>query len=438
MAPSKPEGLTVRTYQVGFGDCFLLTFLYPRSERHVLIDFGSTGKPKDVGSRLLDRVAADIKQRCGGKLHAVVATHRHKDHIGGFATRKKGDGPGDIIASCSPEVVIQPWTEHPDAKPDARTAVADRTRLQAFVGALDDMQRVAEHARDQASSIKGVTKTVRHQLAFLGDDNVSNRSAVDNLMTMAKRCHYVHFGSRSGLEGLLPGVKVHVLGPPTLEQYEGIRSQRARDEGEFWHLHARAATPSPSSRRSTGKLFPKAATAGNPAYARWFRDRVRTARGESLLELVRILDRALNNTSVILLFEVGGRRLLFPGDAQIENWEYALEHARNRAALKRKLANVDFYKVGHHGSLNATPKSMWRAFTKRSTDEDADRMRSVVSTMGKKHGSETRGTEVPRRKLVAALKAETDYFTTQDLRGNKLSEVFEYELSTRRRGTKTE
>ena len=50
----------------------------------------------------------------------------------------------------------------------------------------------------------------------------------------------------------------------------------------------------------------------------------------SLLRIVRILDDVLNNTSVILLFDVPGTkplRLLFPGDAQIENWEYAIKFA---------------------------------------------------------------------------------------------------------------
>src|SRR3981081_4382549 len=99
---SKPSKLTLRVYNVGFGDCFLLTFHYPVRDRHVLIDFGSTpGK-----STLLLKIAKDISKRCEGKLDAVVATHRHRDHINGFATRKDGKGPGDIIAKCHPEVVV--------------------------------------------------------------------------------------------------------------------------------------------------------------------------------------------------------------------------------------------------------------------------------------------------------------------------------------------
>ena len=68
-----PTSATIRTYHVGFGDCFLISFGYSRkSEKHVLIDFGSTAFPKGVPkSRMMD-IAENIKQRTGGKLHAVV------------------------------------------------------------------------------------------------------------------------------------------------------------------------------------------------------------------------------------------------------------------------------------------------------------------------------------------------------------------------------
>lgn len=48
-----------------------------------------------------------------------MATHRHKDHISGFATAKNGKSSGDVIRALNPDVVIQPRTEDPDAEPDA-------------------------------------------------------------------------------------------------------------------------------------------------------------------------------------------------------------------------------------------------------------------------------------------------------------------------------
>ena len=64
--------------------------------------------------------------------------------------------------------------------------------------------------------------------------------------------------------------------------------------------------------------------------------RIRAARAHELLGIVRILDQETNNTSVILLFEIGKTKLLFPGDAQIENWDFTLQKKR----LMKRLARV--------------------------------------------------------------------------------------------------
>src|SRR5215813_5489821 len=96
--------------------------------------------------------------------------------------------------------------------------------------------------------------------------------------------------------------------------------------------------------------------------ARWLVNRARRVRGEQLLQIVRTLDQEMNNTSVILLFQVGKKKLLFPGDAQKENWQYALSQKKYLKALR----SVNLYKVGHHGSLNATPKSLWKLFKNKS------------------------------------------------------------------------
>ena len=79
-----PTGLTIRMYHVGFGDCFLLTFHYQSMDKHLLIDFGTTRLSKHY----MLNVATDICQQTGGKLDAVLVSHRHKDHLSGFATSK--------------------------------------------------------------------------------------------------------------------------------------------------------------------------------------------------------------------------------------------------------------------------------------------------------------------------------------------------------------
>lgn len=128
---------------------------------------------------------------------------------------------------------------------------------------------------------------------------------------------------------------------------------------------------------------------------RWFIRRLRDLRANQLLEIVKFVDEAMNNTSVIMLFEAGNEKLLFPGDAQIENWQFALDAAKKDPVLKKLLENTTVYKVGHHGSRNATPKSLWESFKNKSEDKNkSGRLKTVISTMEGKHGkSEKSGLE---------------------------------------------
>jgi hypothetical protein len=422
---NRPKKVQVRTYNVGFGDCFLLSFDYGRSERHVLIDFGSTGLPEGVPATRMMDIANQIKERTNGKLHAVVATHRHKDHISGFETKKGGKGTGDVIRSLKPNIVMQPWTEDPDLDPKAtgpkakkkssKKQITGKLKLMGVdclkqVSALNYMNAIAQ----QMLMARNLPMAVKGELSFLGDTNIANRSAVENLMTMAAKNSYVFCGSKSGLESTLPGVTVHVLGPPTVDQTNTIKKQRSSDPDQFWQLQAKAIGSDQAVVDQKRMLFPKryveAARDDNfPIRARWLRYHARAMRGDQLLQIVRMLDQQMNNTSVILVFQVGKTLLLFPGDAQIENWQFALGQKKYQALLR----NVNLYKVGHHGSRNATPMDLWKHFEKRSKRKGPARLKSLMSTMAGKHGHEHTKTEVPRTTLVNALQSETDFFTTQ-------------------------
>jgi hypothetical protein len=412
VAMSIPTQITVRSYQVGFGDCFLLSFTYKHGARHVLIDFGSTGLPGGSGRNHLMHVALRIRDDCGGKLHAVVATHRHADHINGFDPGEDNTGPGAIIASLKPDVVIQPWTEDPNALEDAHSPSAVGKNSRAFLRAVETFENALPMAARAMGDRHGVSPLMQ-QLAFLGETNIANRRTVNQLAQMGKagKARYVHYGSASGLN--LPSVRVWVLGPPTIEQSQSITKQRRKDPEEFWQLVAGNAvnveSAPPFSKRFRAKRAPRP--------ARWIIDRLKHLPAQQLLEIVRILDGVLNNTSVILLFEVGRQVLLFPGDAQVESWMYALSKANENPTLRKRLEEVTVYKVGHHGSLNATPKTLWRMFRNRRVagNRKGESLHTFLSTMHGKHGSTADNTEVPRRTLVAALKRQTVHYSTEGL-----------------------
>lgn len=414
--PTQPTKVTIRMYNVGFGDCFLLTFYYeePLTNQHILIDFGTVG-----GKANMKGVANDIRDACNGKLYAVVATHRHKDHISGFSDAGGEKSTGAIIASCNPEVVLQPWTENPDADPDAESAPLLAKKQKAsdkrlFMASLNAMNSFAETALQYAVRWRG-TRGKPTTLEKLAVNNTKNPDAVRNLRTMGKRKpRFLQYGSPSGLENakLLPGVKVRVLGPPTLKEQNIRKYAKNSDEywisSKYWGLQERASGLSGGS-----KLFPRQPRYENkqrPIHTRWFTERADDALKNNALGIVTVLDSFLNNTSLILLFEVKGKKLLFPGDAQLENWSYALE----QRGVKKLLRDVDLYKVGHHGSRNATPIELWELFDKRKKHV----LKTMMSTSaGVYHRSEEG--KVPATRLVKVLESQSKLKNTQKLNGRR-------------------
>ncbi len=450
--PVKPKKVTLRTYQVGFGDCILMILEYSDgSEKFVLFDFGTTALPKSLGKtagQWLKMIADDIKARCSSQLDIVVATHRHADHILGFSTDNDSGKAGLVIRSCKPKLVVQPWTEDPKLPEDAeegRRSLVGPAEVKAasersYSLTLLNMQAISGAIVDEAKNVRSAAPAVAEQIEFIGLDNVSNESAVKNLGTMGKNVYISYgFDLNAKIKTILPGIKVEVLGPPTLKQHPPAGHEAPKNASEYWPFLAmaqnywsmQAATSEMSSKNiSAGKrLFPNASvySAPFPSRSRWFVRRMRKLRADQLLSIATTMDDALNNTSLILLFEIGGKKFLFPGDAQIENWEYCLKFADDKATHLKRLADTYVYKVGHHGSTNATPQTLYKDFANKKTNPNADPdkiMTSVISTMGDengkfKHGNPDKGTEVPRSKLINALKDAGELKSTRDLTASK-------------------
>lgn len=417
-AGSRPSGgIRVTMYDVGFGDCFLVSFGYGGGTyRHVLIDCGSSTENKAHMQEVVKQIIGD----CGGHLHGLVVTHRHSDHLSAFGLKDVGTA----LATLNPDIVVQPWTEHPGAKADAESAPS------VFAGsALTYPNKMAtaqsfaqQFVADPKRLLQGLGMTRREYAVSSAKLSIPNKAAVLQLQSMGKRHAYVYYGSKSGLDTVLPGVKVTVLGPPTLKQSEKIRQQTKSDPSEFWKLRSRlaaAAVAQAPQARGTSLLFPRAPTsavASSPSYVKWVTHKLDRANVENMLHIVRELDDAMNNTSVVLLFEVAGKMLLFPGDAQLENWQYALHDG----AVAKRLQAANVYKVGHHGSRNATPKELlWDKLRNRGPKGKRGRLVSLLSTKPGKHDG------VPRKSLVTALSDETVLHETDDwVKPKRLSETY--------------
>jgi glyoxylase-like metal-dependent hydrolase (beta-lactamase superfamily II) len=87
------KAISIRMYNVGFGDSFLLRFPGTDRERKVLIDCGvhASGPGPHPMSEVVDQIIQDVSD--GGKpaIDLVIATHRHRDHVLGFESAKWQD-----------------------------------------------------------------------------------------------------------------------------------------------------------------------------------------------------------------------------------------------------------------------------------------------------------------------------------------------------------
>jgi hypothetical protein len=461
MAGPSPIGVRIRMYQVGFGDCFLVTFEYAqpladgRAERHILIDYGTMAN--GGGFRDLKTVGRLIREHTKGEIDVVVATHRHRDHISGFGSKEIAN---KLVVAGYPKLVVRSWTEDPGldraatgpAAPAIRgaTATAGNGRS-SEVGkkSLDFIATLAAASDFTRTFVKKTSKPPRNSLAAdavrLADDQMSNEEAVTQLKVWgdASKPVYLHYGMRSGIESIVPGITTRVLGPPTIDQYPAVATMRDEDPKEFWMIYDQvvgkltrtdllgrahptqdghsvaAARNAPPDDVSGVAPDPAETEAPDTAHAfgpvgpvRWLTDRMGRQQLNSLYRIVRILDGVLNNTSVILLIDVGtGKeplRLLFGGDAQIENWEYALKKPTNRALLR----GVDIYKVGHHGSRNATPRTLFNLWQEPKTKDRE--MWALMSTKAGIHGDFPE-TAVPRETLVAALDTRMKLRSTAEI-----------------------
>jgi hypothetical protein len=307
------ETLKVYGYNVGFGDGVLLEVPDGSATRWVLIDVGNVLRGTGGDDQALIAAVTDIARRTGGAVDLYIMTHEHLDHVQGLpAAAAAGVALGAhqvwMTASAAPDY----YERHPQAR---EQKLALEAGVQALVGVL------------------GASAPVQPLQAVLALNSARTKECVEHLRRLAPQPPaYLYRGAPLGTASPFVETTVRILAP---EEDTSVYYGPARP-----HLAAAAIADGPGA-GGPPPVPPPGVHAGA------FYDLIEQM-DRGFAEVALQIDQAANNTSLVVELTWRGRRLLFVGDAEQRSW-------RTMAAQEGLLRPVDFFKVGHHGSRNATP-----------------------------------------------------------------------------------
>ncbi|HEU5280061.1 MAG TPA: hypothetical protein VFU26_14315 [Gaiellaceae bacterium] len=363
--------LRVRMYRQGLGDCFLLTYWADGEDKptHLVIDSGVLKGTPDADAQM-KKVAESIRDETDRHLDVLVATHEHWDHVSGFLQAQP------VWDEIEVGEVWVAWTEDPQDELAAELRKRRKKRLDGLVAAAKLASERGAHA---------IANHLDALLGFEGDLGASAAKTTAKALEWVKErdatIRFLRPGEQLFDTPALRGIRVYVLGPPH-DRRLIKRSDPSKRHPEVYEL-AGSGGPQQGFLAASQALAEGQTPATQPfdhffrveetdAHAMWPQYFAEDAEWRRIDHdwlgyagaLALALDSDTNNTSLVLAFELasGGDVLLFPGDAQVGNWLSweALDWKVRENGETRTVTAADLlgrtvlYKVGHHGSHNAT------------------------------------------------------------------------------------
>ena len=434
MGDAATESLQLRLYCHGLGDCNLIGVPDDKGGTFwILIDCGIHTSAAG-GSARIREVVADIFS-ITPRLDVIVGTHEHWDHISGFLQAK------DLFGKFSVGEVWFGWTEDP-ANPAARKI--DKFKGDAMAALVDTSLRLHDNPR-MAESAEAIDALLGFVFGLKGE---KVRDAREDLRALSPNVRHLSPGTIVPLPPQASAIRVYVLGPPldtTLFGIEDSATQTYRLSPTLGALKNGLAAQAGELRIRNDALAPFDEGAGlalstmlggnelGSPHAFGFLSRfyagpvVKGALAKDVAvppdqdwrridsdwlgggtDLALQLDSSTNNTSLVLAIEIvaTGRVLIFAADAQVGNWQtWATINFANPdggAAITGAdlLGRTVFYKVGHHGSRNAT---LSQNGLELMTSPDLTAFVPTDEVMAKKVG----WSDIPAGKLLDRLHEKT-------------------------------
>ncbi|HVY31041.1 MAG TPA: hypothetical protein VHB79_31010 [Polyangiaceae bacterium] len=389
-----------------------------KGPQHILVDCGVTkGKSGQGDIATIKSAVRHMARETKYKLALIVVTHRHQDHIVGFSRC------ADEFAKFEVGAIWMPyWETEYAAKVSKFQEELEAVAFNLGVAAL------AANPNELTQEILGIVENATGVSATEGPGGGSNAKSLDLLKTqLGVKPQYLAKGDRPKLPPALvaAGLGADVLGPPPEDDFAFLKlMDLKKGSGQYFGNASAISKADKAGRlRPFGPEFIAKATDYPPRafnefaprgvegtdykqrYAEQLEQAARAATPDAMFRAAKALDALLNNQSLVVLFTWNDKKLLFAGDAQAGNWEYWLYDLDkpikdpSEETLgddgKDILSSLDFYKVGHHGSTNATP----RAAVEAMGNEFVSMCSVEEGVFGKKENE----SEVPRTPLLTAL-----------------------------------
>ena len=359
--------ITLRAYNVLFGDALLVSWDEDDGPHHAWVDFGNFHNDANA---VFEKVYNDVLSRTGGKLDLLVITHRHLDHMEGFFSLRKRFKADFTIERL--------WHAHVTSTVDHVFEIAERSLRNMLPASIPDSD--TEIGRVFRNNFGAKGDKIRKQMADI----------LKEMGVPASRTFKIHRGVNLK-QALPPGLKnlqIEVLGPEKdSKRYLQPLEHALRVRG----IAISAANGQIAAKKHdpfTGASAVKFAKSPLASLADLARLRRQLQTGG--LNVLAAVDTTRNNTSIVMRLTHGAAQLLLVGDAEEMSWEIM---RKNGAPLK-----ADVIKVGHHGSINASPDWSFTTVMPRKLAANA----AVISTDDDRFTGEN---EVPKDTVLNGWRA---------------------------------
>ena len=316
--------ITLRAYNVLFGDALLVSWDEDDGPHHAWVDFGNFHNDPNA---VFEKVYNDVLSRTGGKLDLLVITHRHLDHMEGFFSLRKRFKADFTIQRL--------WHAHVTPSLDHVFEIAERSLRSMLPASIPDGD--TEIGRVFRNNFGAKGEKIRKQMADI----------LKEIGVPASRIFKIHRDLNLN-QALPPGLErlaIEVFGPEKnskryLQPLEhALRAHGIAISAANGRMKVTREDPFDGAR---AVKFRKSPLKGLADLAR-----LRRQLQSGGLNVLAAVDTTRNNTSIVMRLTYDSTRLLLVGDAEEMSWEIM---RKNGAPLK-----ADVIKVGHHGSINASP-----------------------------------------------------------------------------------